>query len=78
MSNDGTKTLTKDTHFTVSYKNNTAVGTATAIVTGKGNYTGTINKSFTIKSAQTKSITGCTVNHHLLLQRHIEKTDRDR
>ena len=58
---DGTKTLTKDTHFTVSYKNNTAVGTATAIVTGKGNYTGTINKNFTIKSAQTKSITSCTV-----------------
>ena len=46
---DGSKTLTKDTDYTVSYKNNTKVGTATATVTGKGNYTATLSKSFTIK-----------------------------
>lgn len=58
---DGDKKLVKDTDFTVAYKNNTAVGTATATATGKGNYTGSVSKSFTIKSAQTKSISDCTV-----------------
>ena len=38
--------LNKD--YTISYKNNTNVGTASVTVTGKGNYTGTISKSFTI------------------------------
>lgn len=45
---DGTKTLTKN-DYTVEYKNNTAAGTATATITGQGNYTGSITKSFTIK-----------------------------
>ena len=49
----GTKTLTKDTDYTVTYKNNTAVGTATVTVTGKGKYTGTATKNFTIKPATT-------------------------
>ncbi len=49
----GTKTLTKDTDYTVTYKNNTAVGTATVTVTGKGKYTGTATKNFTIKAATT-------------------------
>ena len=35
--------------YTVSYKNNKNVGTATVYVTGKGNYKGTINKTFTIQ-----------------------------
>lgn len=43
--------LKKDTDYTVSYSNNTNVGTATAVVTGKGNYKGTIKLEFTIKSA---------------------------
>lgn len=34
--------------FNVSYKNNTAVGTATVTITGIGNYGGTIEKTFTI------------------------------
>jgi hypothetical protein len=34
--------------YTVSYKNNTEPGTATVIVTGKGNYTGSIEKEFEI------------------------------
>ncbi len=40
--------LTKDTHYTVSYKNNVSVGRPTVTITGKGNYTGTITKRFTI------------------------------
>ena len=46
---DGTKTLTKGTDYTVSYSNNTKVGTATVTITGKGNYTGTLKKTFAIK-----------------------------
>ena len=45
---DGTKTLTSGTDYTVSYSNNTNVGTATVTITGKGNYTGTVSKNFTI------------------------------
>ena len=44
----GTKTLLKGTDYTVAYKNNTNVGTATVTVTGKGNYTGTVSKTFKI------------------------------
>lgn len=42
------KTLKNGTDYTVSYKNNTKVGTATVTITGKGNYTGTITKTFKI------------------------------
>ena len=44
----GKKQLTLNKDYTISYKNNTNVGTASVTVTGKGNYTGTISKSFTI------------------------------
>ena len=42
------KTLTKDIDYTVDYKNNTEIGTATVAITGKGIYTGTIAKNFQI------------------------------
>lgn len=44
----GSKALKKGTDYTVSYKNNKAVGLATVTVKGKGSYTGTKNVSFTI------------------------------
>ncbi len=44
----GKKQLTLNKDYTISYKNNMNVGTASVTVTGKGNYTGTISKSFTI------------------------------
>ena len=44
----GKKQLTLNKDYTISYKNNTNVGTAFVTVTGKGNYTGSISKSFTI------------------------------
>ncbi len=47
----GTKTLVKGTDYTITYSSNTAVGTATATVTGKGNYTGKLVKNFTIQLA---------------------------
>ena len=44
----GTTTLKNGTHYTLSYKNNVNAGKATVTITGKGNYTGTITKNFTI------------------------------
>ena len=43
-------TLKSGTDYTLSYKNNTNVGTATVTITGKGNYSGTVNKTFKIKA----------------------------
>ena len=47
----GTVTL-RGTDFTVKYENNTEPGTAKAIVTGAGVYTGTVTKEFTISPAE--------------------------
>lgn len=45
------KALTTGTDYTVSYSDNINAGTATVIVTGKGNYTGTAAGTFEIKKA---------------------------
>lgn len=47
-----TETLAKDTDYTVEYSNNINAGTATVTVTGIGNYTGTLTKTFIINKAQ--------------------------
>ena len=44
------KTLKKDTDYTVSYMNVDKPGTATMIVEGKGNYSGSISKTYQIKA----------------------------
>ena len=44
----GGATLKFGVDYTVSYANNINVGTATMTITGKGNYTGNIKRSFTI------------------------------
>lgn len=44
-----TLSLVKDRDYTVSYSNNVKPGTATVTITGTGNYTGTITKTFEIK-----------------------------
>lgn len=46
----GGRTLKNGTDFTVSYKNNTEPGTATLIVNGKGNYSGSVSKTFKINA----------------------------
>ena len=51
----GTEKL-RGTDFTVKYENNINPGTAKAIVTGAGGYTGTVTKEFTIKEAKKKNI----------------------
>ena len=55
----GSTTLREGTDYALSYKNNTSAGTAIVIVTGKGNYTGTITKTFAIAK---RSISGATVS----------------
>ena len=47
---DGETTLAEGTDYTVEYTNNINVGTATVTITGKGNYTGTTAKTFTINA----------------------------
>ena len=42
------RTLTKDTDYTVTYLNNTKIGTATVYIYGIGNYSGSIYKTFKI------------------------------
>ena len=55
---NGSVVLKSGTDYTVAYKNNTKVGTATVTITGKGNYTGTKALTFKINA---KSISGATV-----------------
>ena len=58
-----THTLTNGTDYTVVYRNNVNAGTATAEITGKGNYTGTLSRSFTIaKATLTATYAGGTMN----------------
>ncbi|WP_418633472.1 hypothetical protein [Ruminococcus sp.] len=44
------KTLKNGTDYTVSYSNNIKVGTAKVTITGKGNYTGSVSKTYSIKN----------------------------
>ena len=46
------KTLKSGTDYTVSYSNNKNVGTATVKITGKGQYGGTVSKTFKINPAK--------------------------
>ncbi len=48
----GKAKLVKGADYTVSYKHNIEAGTATATLTGKGDYTGTTKVTFTIKPAK--------------------------
>ena len=54
----GDLVLQEGTDYTVSYKNNKNIGTATIIFTGKGNYTGEIRKTFkiTVKKGTTYTV----------------------
>lgn len=57
--------LAEGTDYTVEYTNNTEAGEASYTVTGKGNYTGTITKNFTIAKAVAPSdITGEVTLYH--------------
>ncbi len=50
-------TLKQGTDFEIAYKNNVKAGTANLTITGKGKYTGSISKNFTIaKAAQPMAV----------------------
>ena len=51
---DGGSLLREGTDYTTAYKNNTNAGTATVTITGKGSYTGTVSKNFTIRKVAQK------------------------
>lgn len=55
----GGVTLKKNTDYTVSYSNNINVGTAYLTVSGKGKYSGSVKKSFTISP---RSVSNCSVS----------------
>ena len=55
---DGNNVLTEGTHYDVTFTSNVNVGTATATITGKGNYAGSTPRTFTIIP---KSIKGVSV-----------------
>ena len=50
----GKTVLKKGTDYTVNYKNNKKIGKATVTVKGKGNFTGTVTKTFKIVPKATK------------------------
>lgn len=50
------KTLKQDKDYTVAYKNNKAVGTATVTVIGKGDYAGSATATFKIKPKPVKGL----------------------
>lgn len=54
--------LTEGVDYTLTYKNNTNAGTATVIVTGIGNYQGTLTKTFTIEKSGVEKQTTKTSN----------------
>lgn len=47
----------KSCDYTVSYKNNTNIGTASVVITGRGNYTGIVTKSFKITAKKGSAFT---------------------
>ena len=55
---DGTKNLTKDRDYIIEYRDNVNAGTGRVIIVGKGNYSGSTTKTFTIN----KAIATCKIN----------------
>ena len=48
---DGSKTLTLNKDYTIEYKDNINAGTGKIVITGKGKYSGSTTKTFTINKA---------------------------
>lgn len=52
---NGTDKFTEGTDYTVSYQKNNKPGSATMVFTGKGKYTGTVTKKFTVSKIDLKA-----------------------
>ena len=63
----GSITLKSGTDYTVAFKNNIKIGTATVTITGKGNYTGSKNITFNIVKAAPKDVIINTKLHNALI-----------
>ena len=63
---NGTKKLTADADYLVTYTSNIKVGTATVTVRGRGGYTGKVTKTFkiTAKSIKNAEVTGLKANKY--------------
>ena len=59
---DGEKALVEGTDYAETYENNTAVGTATVTITGKGNYAGERTINFTIAQRDIAEDKGFTID----------------
>ncbi len=59
---DGNKTLAEGTDYTVEYADNINAGTAKVLITGKANYSGTIEKTFTIIGSPKTATDDITIN----------------
>ena len=59
---NGSKKLTQGTDYAVTYAGNTRAGTATVTVTGKGAYTSSVKKTFSIIAADISKATVSGVN----------------
>ena len=71
------KTLKNGTDYAVSYSNNTKIGTAKVTITGKGNYTGSVSKTYSIKNnfkkatvsgISTKAFTGNNITQSITVK----------
>ena len=71
------KTLKNGTDYTVFYSNNTKVGTAKVTITGNGNYTGSVSKTYSIKNnfkkatisgISTKAFTGKNITQSITVK----------
>lgn len=74
----GSKKLIKDLDYKITYKNNIKPGTATVVVTGVGNYTGTITKTFKIHLAKIESLkqnSNYTTNKIAMLWEKVKGAD---
>ena len=69
--------LTEGTHYTVSYANNRAIGTATVTVTGIGAYAGTTTRSFEIVPALDVTLSATEVVSLLTEPCTVDVTVRD-
>ena len=58
---DGSKTLKSGTDYVLRYVNNVNPGTASVVIAGRGNYTGSVTKTFKILDSNAKDINQCTV-----------------
>ena len=77
----GSKKLKKDRDYTVEYKNNVKLGTASVTVTGKGNYKDKVSRTFLIKifpitTAEVTGLRDYEYTGNSIMQQIVVKMDK--